>query len=266
MADKSQEQHQSDIDNKLNHHTAANTTEGGKCLNRHEGRAKNSCSHQWQGFKKAQSDKALYNWPKYKDVGRRKQIFLGPKVKDEPSTVSKWISAPGEKEWDVAKWNTTNITGGRVQNHAQLCNVPYYHEAHHVVPNSTLRETLLQQFGKDLINKIRGGLLDEKYNLNHKDNMILLPMDKKVASALKLPIHREVTMRSHSKYSAKVKSELEKVLDAQQEAMVDHESPKYKACRDAIVSLSKRLYTRIVAAGAAGVEGLDDMSKQRFTA
>jgi A nuclease family of the HNH/ENDO VII superfamily with conserved AHH len=70
------------------------------------------------------------------------------------------------------------------------------HEAHHMVPNSELRGPI-EDVGKDtpleadLIRLIRGGLLNEGYNLNDKLNMIILPMCLPASKALGLPTHRK---------------------------------------------------------------------------
>ena len=53
--------HHQDADFLKKHIKEPDTTEGGACLNRHEGRKENSCSHIWQAMKKAENeDRPVY--------------------------------------------------------------------------------------------------------------------------------------------------------------------------------------------------------------
>src|SRR5678810_994255 len=60
-----------------------------------------------------------------------------------------------------------------------------------MIPRSVLQDEL-QEAGKDdprIAPMIAQGLLKAEYNLNDKINMIILPMDRAVAEALRLPRH-----------------------------------------------------------------------------
>jgi len=253
MSDK---QHTADKERKLAHKTVSKSTEGGKCLNSHMGRSKNSCSYQWQGFHKAQKKKALYNWNKYDGIGSRKLAM-------RTSSGFVWVSRPTPRkgDWDVG----ATIYKGRV-NHADHCDTPYYHEAHHIIPDSVLRNCIQELFGEmaPVLWKVRAKLLQEKYNLNHKGNMILLPLDAVVARALELPRHREFNVRSHNTYSRHVMRRVKKILKVNQQNIANCKLVKYTKTKDQLISLSKTLFDRIVAAGKAQVSSLNDMNAQRF--
>ncbi|NTX13033.1 AHH domain-containing protein [Myxococcus sp. CA056] len=248
----SEERHTRDIENKLDHHTAGGT-EGGKCLNRHESRKpNNSCSHIWQATKKAQSDDGLYNWPRYKDMPGTIQVFFQGREAE--------AGKPQKGDWDVK--------AGNFDTH---CDVPYFHEAHHVIPNSTLSTTISDYLGNpdeggspELVTVVRGGLLTAGYNLNHMDNMIMLPLDATVARVMRLPRHRTLPKMYHGVYSDHVKSELKAMLADNLEDLVDHEAPKYKDFKDKLIALSNRLYGSIKQAGEDGVDALDHMAKELF--
>jgi hypothetical protein len=248
----SEERHTIDIQNKLDHVTTG-STEGGKCLNRHEPRKpNNSCSHIWQATKKAESDSGLYNWPRYKDMPAVRQGFFQGREAD--------AEKPKEGDWDVK--------AGNFDTH---CDVPYFHEAHHIIPNSTLSTTLAEYLGNpeeggspELAVVVRGGLLTAGYNLNHMDNMIMLPLDATVARAIGLPRHRTLPKMYHGVYSNHVKDELKSLLADNLADLVDHEAPKYKDFKDKLIALSKRLYGSIKQAGTGGVDALDHMTKELF--
>jgi hypothetical protein len=170
-------------------------SEGGKgCLNRHQKYTEsNPCSHQWQGYQRALDDPGLYNWPAYES--------LSVKVRGDKRFVMEtfWFLArlsrpPEEGEWDLDH-EFRNKKRKLMKNFRTNASTPYWHEAHHLVPNSELRMAI-RNVGKGhtlegpLILMVRGGLMGEGYNLNDKGNIILLPMDRKVSLALGLPRHR----------------------------------------------------------------------------
>ena len=258
----SKEQHNWDDKNlKGKHKPVKGSTEGGACLNRHDGsREQNgrgalkavSCNHRWQGFKKALEKQATYNWPAYEALSKNKTLAMALRARSG----TRRVPAPnGEnKAWDVT---------AQGNNFRTSCNVPFWHEAHHLVPNSVLKSCIAKVGdGKPLqdvyVKKIRSGLLKEKYNLNHKLNMILLPMDKKVARALKLPRHRlTAEHRSHKAYSNHVRDKLKEYLKPVQKAVQKHEGPPadYKACKALIEELSETLYEKILSAGKLMASG-----------
>ncbi|WP_224361969.1 AHH domain-containing protein [Hyalangium versicolor] len=264
MADKdpSQEQHLKDVASAF-HEENANTP-AGKCLNRHVSVWKElSCSHRWQAYLRATEDHSLYNWPKYRRFTRENQQLRTDAKKDYittskgvqtvypiyPTFYREFLDAPKQFDWDVEQ------TG----NFKYSCVVPYYHNAHHIVTNSELRNAindLTKKFESrvpDANALVRGGLLKAGYNINHKINMIILPMDKVVADELRLPRHlEEVTRKSHPKYSSQIKNRLGEimndyasVLDQVAQAGQDHVMPNYALYKTKLETLSTDIYSQI---------------------
>jgi A nuclease family of the HNH/ENDO VII superfamily with conserved AHH len=225
------------------------STEGGRCLNRHQGRAENSCSHQWQGFKRAKADPSPYNWPKYQGMGAGTQVFFQGKTR--------YVAAPGQGDWDVTAGNFDTS-----------CNVPYFHEAHHIVPNSTLAKAIEGAVVTQAhVYRVRGGLLDAGYNLNYKKNMILLPLDKAVAARLELPRHRRIDKFSHTTYSNYVEEWLTKqLLQIAQALDLDaHADPDLKSFKEFLDQVQMHLYAHILIAGEeVEITMLDEMSEEWF--
>ena len=169
----------------------------------------------------------------------------------------------GDDNGDVTnlKPHAWDVTGSS-KNFQTSCNTPYWHEAHHIVPHGELRDSIAGvgpgPLGAVYTNLIRGGLLKEEYNLNHKGNMIILPLDDTVAKALGLPRHRQTPgHRSHKAYSAHVRGRLDEVFGAIREQEDEHAKlPAYKACRQQIENISRTMRSDIKKAG--GEKSLDE--------
>ncbi|MBM4061839.1 MAG: hypothetical protein FJ265_12200 [Planctomycetes bacterium] len=200
------------------------------CLNRHVSHfAKgNTCSHRGQAYLKALDDESRYKWPA--DV-------TGPKK-------------PGD--WDVTAPG----------NYQRSASKPFRHEAHHLVPNSDLRAAIDDvgaetPLAAELTLLIRGGLLDEGYNLNDKINMVILPMCRKASKALKLPRHRRTPEhRSHRAYSALIKELLDKAFTVLKPTTTQCETKKiaYRKTRSRIENISKTTCPKVLAAGAIALD------------
>ncbi len=268
----SADQHTWDIKNLPGKHFS----EGGKgCLNRHQRyKANDPCSHKWQSYQRALSDKGLYDWPAYEplSVEVRKKSFL----METFWFISRRTRPPKEGEWDLAH-EFRNRKKRLMKNFRTNSSTPYWHESHHIVPNSELRGAI-RNVGKDqelegkIILMVRGGLMGEGYNLNDKSNMIILPMDKKVSLALSLPRHRKTrTTRSHKCYSKNVRTLLDKVFGPLTNEVMKCKGklPKYRRCRKKIEKISKDLYPKIVEAGekmkdTGRSRAVDDMPASSF--
>lgn len=255
----SETQHQVDVDDKLPHIQTGRST-GGACLNRHIGDkpyegSGNSCSHRWQAYLQMQGDSGLYNWPKYKSLSKQASRITTAAETVAGAKFPDWyvysLKQPEEGDWDVDG-----------NNFWTECYVPYWHEAHHIVPNSTLREAIAS-VGSKLVVTVRRGLLQEKYNLNQKKNMVMLPMDKAVANAIGLPRHRvTASCRSHSTYSNHVKTQLNKMMQKIKDKLDAHKKPSYASLKDDIVALSENLYSQITASTTS--QSLDAMGSAEF--
>lgn len=265
MADKSKEQHAKDIEEYPKLHPSG-------CLNRHvdgtpEECSGDTCSHRWQAYKQMEGDSGLYNWNKYESLSKQKSPIKTAAFLSEgkvfPTFYSMYIDQPGENDWDVGETYKGN------KNFWWKCYHPYWHEAHHVIPNSTLRNSIVKATkgapdAEALVMTIRGGLLKEKYKLNAKLNMIMLPLDKAVSKALGLPRHRKTAaLPHHAAYSKNVQSKLMEIFGALVQRLVDHEGAKYKSVREQLENHSEFLYEQIKASEAGA---LDQMKKAELTA
>jgi hypothetical protein len=271
----SEEQHAKDIVDLPDRHKEVRPSSGGACLNRHladtpEQGEKKSCSHRWQAYLQMEADMGVYNWNKYERLANKKTRITTFATSGFPECYQKTLAQPKPHQWDVGQsskpigfgWGETTK-----KNFWWKCYHPYWHEAHHIVPNSTLRNAIIDfakdvQKGEELVKTIRGGLLDEKYNLNEQLNMIMLPLDKEVADALKLPRHRQTAAHwNHSVYSDNAKGELAKIFSALKQELVEHQTPKYTNLKDQIETLSRRLYTQIKNSVSPS---LDEMEASEF--
>ncbi|MFL5349708.1 MAG: AHH domain-containing protein [Hyalangium sp.] len=264
----SEDQHAKDLEDLKDKHQKV----GEACLNRHVGyyAESNTCSYRGQAYKKAKSDSQLYDWPRYEPLSKRKSGIQTAARSENRKTIPEWykteLTPPKEGDWNVAKDG----------NFKDKCYTPYWHESHHIVPNSTLRAAIAAVGSgmadpSGMVLAVRGGLLDEGYNLNNKKNMIILPMDREVGLTIGLPKHRKTQdHRSHSAYSKYVRQQLVEILGKIRAASKEHEAPDYKACKEDIEKLSGHLYEAIIAAGeamkkaATSEDSLDDMKEEAF--
>jgi len=145
-----------------------------------------------------------------------------------------------------------------VPNFRERADTPYSHNAHHLLPNSVLNNCLLDAGKTDmrLFWLVRWGLLEAKYNLNDKENMIILPMRKKVASALGLPRHisgidtepgASPERVNHSKYNKKVRADVEGVIADYAESidMKEHDVDMPEFTKQRLVGISQDLFMRL---------------------
>lgn len=250
-------------------HKRTGTADGGKCLNRHEvGFKQYSCFHKWQAFVRATEDSSHYNWPKYENAAKEQMPEQGHEVlgtkavktmarRGQATSAGKGVylvrmKKPKPGDWDV-DWARHNFKYD--------CNVPYYHEAHHVIPDSILREVMEVAFGgeggsPELVLVARNLLMEESYNINHKLNMVLLPMNRHVAKVLNLPIHRQPGHPDHKKYRDYVKPLLKGDFLTMLKDAVDHEAQKPGDLKAKLESHSKTLYRQIMEGGYDSLEDL----------
>lgn len=195
------------------------------CINRHVSyyAASNPCSHRAQGRLQAQGEAARYKWPKGTPL---------------PRTAVHGDCNPG--------------TDGNFKDDAHI---PYHHEAHHIAANAELRNALsmaaegIKPKDKVML-MMRAGLMNEGYNLNHKVNMIILPMSLGPVEVLGLPRHRKtVEHRNHPAYSKYIKKELHKAFGWLQEAAKKHKLPPYKKSKSIVETVSKVTYKKLLVAG-----------------
>ncbi|HWO08607.1 MAG TPA: hypothetical protein VNN80_03985, partial [Polyangiaceae bacterium] len=199
---------------------------------------------------------------------------------------------PRRGEWDLTGsglgWRKVDGGGAKqltfpnFQGHAH---VPYWHNAHHILPNGVLNSALLDAAKADmaLFYLTRTGLLEAGYNLNDKVNMVLLPMDTVVAAALCLPCHiadiqtppvapnkkkpRPKKKVEHDVHSAKVKAEVDEVIQeyASQLDTKKHDQDLPAFTKEKLERISRRLFMRLkLWAGKARGGALDEAPDKLF--
>ncbi|MFY0572688.1 hypothetical protein ACN28E_53905 [Archangium lansingense] len=237
---KRSDQHLTDIEDFPDKHKPA-------CLNAHHGAYTDghTCSYRWQGYLKAKSDTGFYTWPK--DYG---------------------LQPPSGQNWNI----------GHPGNFQDKCTVPYWHESHHIIPHAELTNAIAWVGGdapkaSEIKLTVRGGLLDEAYNLNDQINMIILPMLALHARAVGLPKHRMTpTTFHHSAYSKVVLKQVKDIFQPMQEKASKHELPDYVQSKKQLEALSKSLYEQIKSAGQLMKKGvmagdsLDDVKENHLLA
>ncbi|HYO57919.1 AHH domain-containing protein [Archangium sp.] len=250
-------------------HKRTGAVEGGKCLNRHEvGFKQYSCFHKWQAFVRATEDSRYYNWPRYENAAKEQMPGKGHEVlgtraikrkarRGEATSPGRGIylvrmDKPSPGDWDV-DWGRHNFKYD--------CNTPYYHEAHHIIPDSILQTVIQKVLGADggspeLVLIARNLLLEASYNINHKLNMVLLPMNSHVAKVLNLPIHRQPGHPDHKQYRDYVKSLLQGDFAPMLKDAVDHETQKPGDLKSKLENHSKTIYKQIVDGGYASLDEL----------
>jgi hypothetical protein len=140
---------------------------------------------------------------------------------------------------------------------AKYSSIPWDHEAHHVVANAELRKAVEEaakgfQGAGSVVLMIRGNLMREAYNLNDKDNMIILPEERAIALRVGLPKHRvSAAVRSHEAYSELIRSEVISKFAWLKQQIEKHgeEMPTYQSTKKAIVAVSLKYFDLIMAAG-----------------
>ncbi|RKG83446.1 AHH domain-containing protein [Corallococcus terminator] len=254
----SEENHTKDLEAMLPH-KCTGSVDGGKCLNRHRSKFEPySCFHRWQAFVRATEDSQYYNWPRYENEAKDQMSEDGHPFYAGPGKLYfARLGRPQQGDWDV-DWSRDNFKAN--------CNKPYYHESHHIIPDSILQSVINKVLGGDggsteLVLNARNMLLEQGYNINHKLNMVLLPMNPHVAQVLELPIHRQPRHPDHRAYRMLVSSRLQGDFASALKDAVDHEKPKPADLKARLEAHSELLYTPIV---EGGYESLEAMAASEF--
>lgn len=245
------------LDVEFGSHVEESSGDAGACLTRHVSAYKedNSCSHRWQGFRAAKEDAATYDWPAYESLAEhpyRNEI----RTVRQRGQVGRFKVPPQEGAWDLDA--TTNYYGNQVPNFRSRADIPYYHNAHHVIPNSVLNGAMYDAAASDMrvFALARKALLDAKYNLNHKGNMVLLPMSKYVAAALHLPRHiagvetepgQVPEHVNHSAYNAKIRAKVKDVIGdfASQVKFQQHDVDAPEIAKVLLEDISREVLTQL---------------------
>lgn len=262
------------------HYSAPNSTSGGKCLTGHETPYKyNSCSYRWQGLVQARAHKSIYNRP---DID--KSCHIGGKTQWD-SQVIKYLKKLDQAgpNGEKSVWKTS-VKSGLITNRVDLtdpitftppdtkrykeieevrranltflnftrADIPYANQVHHVLPNSALKRAISSLKGiEDVVAK---DLMEAKYNINYKINMLILPSADKPSMALGLPKH----LGDHPGYTGRIQGEVNRAFKPYQQMMdkvKDKKHPKVtsKNVKKKLESISESWYNAITSSAASNV-------------
>jgi hypothetical protein len=236
-------------------HKSVGSFAGGSCLTGHKSKweERDSCSYRWQGIAKAKENSGPYH--SYKDkqgksINRLDGSDYGWVAVSALSAGAggKVLQSLHTKQFDKTLKQlvkTRNFTNGFA---------PYANQVHHVLPNSALYNGVDQATASNtaLIKVIGDGLLKEKYNINFKDNMLILPRNWRDACKVGLPTH----CGDHPTYTATVQGRVMKALQpyaAVADEGEDHDEPDYEDLKDELEEISRSTYTSVVKYGQSAI-------------
>src|ERR1043165_1487235 len=277
-------------------HEEVGGTDNGACLTGHEGRYKKdkSCSYRWQahrisidertkvynGIVMAKDDKT-YKRATIRNIankGIQTSAYKTKKGKLHPAAYVSHLAPPGPGDWDLEgptktlKRKTISKRSESIPKKANFTKDrwPYWHNAHHLIPKSLLNDTI-DEVGKNADHNpeassiIRKCLLEAKYNVNFKINMIILPQDREVGRILRLPRHlilvqlsgdekqiERVETACHEAYDRYVLVRLKRIINgfAGRIHKKKCEDPKNPGlAKDQLERLSTKLYDEIIKFG-----------------
>ena len=131
-----------------------------------------------------------------------------------------------------------------------------------MIPNSVLNGAIrtAAKVSERLYELVRTGMLTGKYNLNHKVNIIILPMQKVVANGMGLPRHlagkkpepgQKVEVANHAKYNDKVRTKVNNIIAtyANKVDQKEHDAELPEFNKEQLVKYSGKLYTGLTTWG-----------------
>lgn len=203
-------------------------------------------------IKKTSSRKRVYNATQA-ELGRRLKR-LGRRCNSSDITAG----SPGHGRMYQLTYIRPMTDGSRRQNFLWSAKVPYPHQAHHIVPDQT--------FDLAFTDKQRKILRMVPYDLNHGENIILLPEEPKNST-----VHRLVTHNgSHPIYTTLVVSDMKGVSDQLTEAVCEEAKPPPISVLDDLIALQSDYWRYIVDWGKANCtdkinEAADKEVQRRMT-
>jgi len=247
--------HISDAELKKLHQPKGGAAEKG-CLTRHQSRSEgHKCSHQWQAKEKAKIHSSMYDFPKYEHFCGGGKFRTGARTSAFPKKYGLKRKRPTKYKDGTGSWDV-----GKKGNFDHFIK-PYWHNAHHMVPNGALKAAINKAGKADsrLPSLIRQGLCRAEYNLNDMINMVILPQGREVAAALGLPRHlkgdesgpnQKPEFYSHTDYSKLVEKKLTSVMRGYKKLYAKqlkkkHPPPPDKLSRKKIEKISKKIFKNI---------------------
>jgi len=234
-------------------HVPTGSYENGACLGPHRSywKANDSCSYRWQGVKKAEENPGPYN------SHPNKKYHLGGTGWGWPAESSVKSGRAG----DVIFKGEIKTFGKRVKQKVQARNftngfAPYGNQVHHILPTATLRNCIdaTTKSNVDQVKNICDGLLKEKYNLNFKKNMLILPTTWRHACKIGLPVH----LGDHPNYSDEIKTKVMRALSPWDQAASqgeEHPEPDFFDLKYELEALEDNMYVSITSHGTQTIKG-----------
>lgn len=149
-------------------------------------------SHRWQAAEKARAETRI----PYGDCESPMVITIGRSLEG--------LLTDQALDGDV--WKEKGKTKGKLKPFFRHF-APFPHNAHHIIPISTMKECLEDIYAMagensdDMRNIVVIGLLrDEKYNINERVNMVILPLRRIHSKKLGLPRHFHGKQKDHPDY------------------------------------------------------------------
>lgn len=291
-------------------HKDVKDLDNGACLTGHKSsftrfRNKTSCNYRYQAYEQALSEPRIKNQlESYKSksiTGPIKTSAYETKSgKMSPSYYCAVLQPPQAGDWDIKGPNRiiarSNFNKNAVripENHNFTQDTwPYWNNAHHIIPKGTLKAMILA--ARPVEELIQQALLQAKYNVNYKLNMLLMPQDREVARLLGLPRHLQLreddapglsdACTNHPIYNDMVESKLTPVINAYKEdcakaqkKATGHKVPKVELDKTRLENVSKSLLDWILGSPAeaktsrgrkrrqpsSGGESLDERARKR---
>jgi hypothetical protein len=277
------------------------TTEGGACLTGHlydfaEKKNQKTCNYRYQAYEQAKAETRIRNrlhsyerkLPQVHHEDGQLLLFITTSVFKSkkrglwPACLSVYMPLPRVPDWHLGGPATAILreridkktTDNVIQPGMNFTNMrwPYWNNAHHLISKGRFKATIIGH-GAVMSELIQTALLKAKYNINHKLNMLLIPMDKEVAAILGFlrhlqlghddaPVRKE--KRAHRIYDKMVigmeKSGLNRIIgnyasiltdvEAQREKDKDHDVPDAELDKKKLERLSAILLDWILDEGA----------------
>jgi len=273
----------------------------GACLTGHDTAYQEvSCAYRWQAHMVAKEREGKLGSTHYNVRAVDERFLFGINTNAykarsgnfHPSQYIAKISIPQDGDWDLdgpkrLVPRKTFLNQPRdIQPHTNFkdCYNPYWHNSHHMIPKR-LFNNMVDETGRgegaspDCPMIIRSCLLEAKYNINHKINMIILPQDKEVGEILKLPRHLILLeegdgedvdaelrkeMMSHVEYDNFVRGKIRRCVQDFKERVAEKTcekpNPKPLLSKKRIENVSNACFKAIIGLGStSGGKSLSDI-------
>jgi hypothetical protein len=196
----------------------------GGCVVRHESKRHARCKYVENGFDDLGNHSAQYDSPPRYNVNdaaaafeKLKQKTLTRKQGGKKVKVKTPVKPVGTL---TAIWNVKTKADGIHQNFEPLSrkgqgfHYPYFHNWHHLIGNE-----MLNTFIKPA--KLLEVLMASGYNINDKENIVMLPKQRQVGEIIHWPIHPN----NHGPYDDYAEEKLQELKDKLQDGLEVREKP-----------------------------------------